>query len=116
MCTSECVLLRSRIYCYGGASRDGTKSTVLPADNITLYLDLSTGGNVSELQNGWTSISENIGRRDSFAMAAIPELNSFIIDGGELGSLSDDPVTAIFNASSGTWNKDVGTSQRNILL
>ncbi|KAI8146934.1 hypothetical protein BJV82DRAFT_597095 [Fennellomyces sp. T-0311] len=111
----DCVHLRFRIYCYGGVTRDAAKNIASPADNLTFYLDLSMDSNLTDLQTAWISISENVGRRDSFAMAALPELNSFIIDGGELGSLSDDPVTAIFNASTGVWDRDVATTQRTLL-
>ena len=122
----ECVLLQTRIFCYGGAlgSLDypGRPYSVLQ-DDIFIRLDLSGAYSLTELQNMWEiPDGPTVGANFYFAMAALPNNNSIFIDGGrglKIGDIGEGQgdipqhIASIYNASgNGSW-LSVNTTGRN---
>ncbi|KAI8148909.1 hypothetical protein BJV82DRAFT_590043 [Fennellomyces sp. T-0311] len=103
-----CVLLQTKIYCYGGAMRTPDRITTPLANNLFYSLDLSQEKSVSDLQQSWNPLSVvNVGPNFYFAIAALPELNSFVIDGGRGGTepVPQSMLTVLYNANGdGEWN------------
>ncbi|KAI9276909.1 hypothetical protein BDA99DRAFT_121249 [Phascolomyces articulosus] len=107
-----CVLLKTTIYCYGGTYGEGG-DPVYYEDDRSYALDLSQEKSVKELNTSWTKFSggrEDIGITWYFAMVAIPEQNSFVIDGGQRLNIlagttpSNEPITEytdIYNTTGG---------------
>ncbi|KAI9275434.1 hypothetical protein BDA99DRAFT_495459 [Phascolomyces articulosus] len=107
-----CALLRSTIYCYGGAERTVAGATTALSSNLFYSLDLSEEKSISDLAGAWQEYTAgNVGSNFYFAMTAVPELNIFVIDGGrgtgQTGYTTQTP-TVTFNASgSGSWNTGI---------
>ena len=113
-----CVLLRSTIYCYGGQTR-GANSHVL-TNNLFYHLDLSQEKQVSDLSQSWEEYTGgNMGPNYYFAMAAVSEQNTFVIDGGRGtgdGYTTQSP-TVIFNATAGdgSWNTGISAGGHSLV-
>ncbi|KAI8148905.1 hypothetical protein BJV82DRAFT_590027 [Fennellomyces sp. T-0311] len=114
-----CVLLRAKIYCYGGQAITNGTEAVLNTD-LFYTLDLSQTKSVGDLQQSWVKYpGSDVGANHYFAMAALPELNRFVIDGGRGGGrngLTVQVITAVFNANGdGSWNTSLPAGGRSIV-
>ncbi|KAI8144425.1 hypothetical protein BJV82DRAFT_656291 [Fennellomyces sp. T-0311] len=116
----DCVLLNVSIYCYGGALRDHDADIPREAlrTNYFIRLDLIENRTVNEMQSMWeTPSGGSVGPNYHFAMAALPKLNSFLIDGGRgEGHLSNqaEHTVSLYNANgTGTWPTINATARPN---
>ncbi|KAI8148291.1 hypothetical protein BJV82DRAFT_663671 [Fennellomyces sp. T-0311] len=114
-----CVLLKSRIYCYGGESYRPTPgaNTYIPGIRTNLFYSLELSSNerlnVSSLRTSWNEIGGvNPGPNYYYAMTAIPEHNCFLMDGGRGvgdGNTLVQYATVLFNATSNQWITSIPT-------
>ena len=100
--------MSSTIYCYGGAKR---RIEVEGHDAITndffLSLDLSQSTTVNDIQEAWNPIDGGVGPNYYFAMAPLPEMNSFVIDGGRGqgdGKAIAQEISSLFDVKKNQWN------------
>ena len=106
--------MSSTIYCYGGVKRKPIEANgdQVIKSAIFLSLDLSHSTTVSEIGEAWNSIDGDIGPNFFFAMAPLPEINHFIIDGGR-GSGDDKPITQeatyLYDVEKKQWNSQIGS-------
>ncbi|KAI7858839.1 hypothetical protein BDC45DRAFT_284724 [Circinella umbellata] len=102
-----CAFLSDQIYCYGG-----TQNGAVLTDNYFYSLDTSEDMNLDEIKSSWKPVNipasssgqqevvVDPGPNTDFAIASLPNLNLFIVDGG---SESKEYRTFTFNVSTNTW-------------
>ncbi|KAI8148907.1 hypothetical protein BJV82DRAFT_590036 [Fennellomyces sp. T-0311] len=104
-----CVLLRSTIYCYGGCDRNRFINQTSIQGDVFYSLDVSQNRSVTDLRGSWVlNTAGNIGATHYFAMAVVPSLNSFVIDGGYREAAdTSQPYTYMYNATANQWNANI---------
>ncbi|KAI9320137.1 hypothetical protein BX666DRAFT_1919599, partial [Dichotomocladium elegans] len=103
-----CVLLDTKIYCYGG-TLEGGKTNGLGSSAI-MSLDIASNFSVSTARSNWTEV-EPVGGLSSdtnahFSMVAVPYRDSFVVSGGMGGLFSNAPAhqTVMFNVLTRLWS------------
>ena len=80
-------------------------------------MDLSQSISVNDIQRAWWPIDGDIGPNYFFALAALPEMNHFVIDGAR-GQGDGKPiaqeVSVLYDVEKNQWNNQVGSTERRI--
>ena len=104
--------MRPTVYCYGGQSSAIVQSTSMLTTNIFNSLTLTEDITIENLQNSWKPLQrETPGPLILYAMTAVPENNSILIDGGVVldGDTYIPPkyTTTLYDLDTEDWATDI---------
>ena len=78
----------AKIYCYGGQRFADGGGATSSFDQYFFSMSLTQDWQVTDMQNGWEHITEDVGENTNFAMEVIPNQNIIFMHGGAISALA----------------------------
>ncbi|KAI8137231.1 hypothetical protein BJV82DRAFT_636233 [Fennellomyces sp. T-0311] len=109
--TAGCALIETTIYCYGGQNSPTVTNFTILEENLFNSFSVAEDMTVENLQNSWKPIQrDHLGPLYFFAMAAVPDQKSILVDGGgvmESAGYRPKYTTTMYDVTTEDWATDL---------